>query len=174
MRGKKSEAHLDPADPPRRRANQQRGHGTYDNDRPPILGLICRETGEQRYQVCEHADQPTCHAFLNANLPPNAAILYTDEWRAYNRLPLPHATVNHSQHEWARDDDGDGIREVHCNTCEGAGTGLRNFLRTFRGVHKYFLAEYIATYETMQRARVISPLVVHTMTRKRHSHSGYS
>ena len=30
---------------------------------------------------------------------------------------------------WARDDDGDGIREVHCNTLEGLWTGLRNFLR---------------------------------------------
>ena len=77
MRGKKSEPHLDPADPPRRRANKQRGHGTYDNDRPPILGVICRETGEQRYQVCEHADQATCHAFLRTHLPPDVTILYT-------------------------------------------------------------------------------------------------
>jgi hypothetical protein len=40
-----------------------------------------------------------------------------------------HATVNHGQHEWARDDDGDGVREVHCNSCEGAGAALRSFLR---------------------------------------------
>jgi len=171
MRGKKGEAHRDPSDPPRRRANQQRGHGTYHNDRPPILGLICRTTGEQRYQVCEHADLSTCHAFLQANLPSEATILFTDEWRAYQRLSLPHATVNHSHHEWARDDDGDGIREAHCNSCEGAGTGLRNFLRTFRGVHKYYLAAYIATYETRQRARLISPAVVYLMTRKRFPHS---
>ncbi len=174
MRGKKGDPHLDPEDPPRPRANKRRGHGTYANDRPPILGVICRESGEQRYQVCEHADRPTCHAFLLHNLPADAAILYTDEWSAYNRLPIPHATVNHSQHEWARDDDGDGIREVHCNTCEGCGTGLRNFLRTFRGVHKAYLAQYIATYETMQRARVISPAVVYSMTRRRLPHSGDS
>jgi len=37
---------------------------------------------------------------------------------------------------WARDDDGDGIREVHVNTIEGLWTGLRNFLRPFRGVSK--------------------------------------
>lgn len=58
------------------------------------------------------------------------------------RLPLPHATVNHALHEWARDDDGDGLREVHCNTCEGAGAALRNLIRTFRGVHKDYLAEW--------------------------------
>jgi transposase len=31
----------------------------------------------------------------------------------------PHATVCHAEGEWARDDDGDGIREVHDNTMEG-------------------------------------------------------
>jgi hypothetical protein len=37
-----------------------------------------------------------------------------------------------AEREWARDDNGDGVREVHCNTLEG----LRNFLRPFRGVNK--------------------------------------
>lgn len=53
----------------------------------------------------------------------------------------------HSQHEYARDDDGDGVREVHCNTMEGIWTGLRNFLRPFRGVHKGYLAQYVAMFE---------------------------
>ena len=58
-----------------------------------------------------------------------------------------HGTVCHSVGEYARDDDGDGIREVHCNTLEGIWTGLRNFLRTFRGVHKKYLAQYVAMFE---------------------------
>ena len=45
----------------------------------------------------------------------------------------------HAAGEWARDDDGDGVREVRCNTLEGLWTGLRNFLRPFRGVHKSYL-----------------------------------
>jgi len=45
-----------------------------------------------------------------------------------------HAAVSHVRYEWARDDDGDGVREVHCNTLEGLWTGLRNFLRPFSGV----------------------------------------
>ena len=52
----------------------------------------------------------------------------------------------HSHKEWARDDDGDGIREVHCNTMEGIWTGLRNFLRPFRGVHKKYLELYVAMF----------------------------
>jgi transposase-like protein len=58
-----------------------------------------------------------------------------------------HSTVCHSKGEFARDDDGDGINEVHCNSCEGLWTGLRNFLRPFRGVHKRYLAQYVAIFE---------------------------
>jgi hypothetical protein len=46
--------------------------------------------------------------------------------------------VCHAQGEWARDDDGDGIREVHINTIEGMWTLVRNFMRLFRGVHKKY------------------------------------
>ena len=58
-----------------------------------------------------------------------------------------HATVCHNAGEWARDDDGDGIREVHDNTLEGLWTGLRNFLRPFRGVNKKYLHQYVAIFE---------------------------
>ena len=79
-----------------------------------------------------------------------ATLLITDEWRAYGRvaeLGRGHATVNHGVGEWARDDDGDGVREVHCNTMEGTWTGLRNYLRPFRGVSKWYLAGYLAIFE---------------------------
>ncbi len=74
----------------------------------------------------------------------------TDEWRGYNGLReigRHHATVCHADREWARDDDGDGVREVHCNTLEGLWTGLRNFLRPFRGVNKKYLHQYVAMFE---------------------------
>jgi transposase-like protein len=37
--GEKGEKHPDPEDPPRRRANKRKGRGTFENDRPPILGV---------------------------------------------------------------------------------------------------------------------------------------
>lgn len=77
-------------------------------------------------------------------------VVNTDEWHAYDGLPRDgriRKSVCHKIHEWARDDDGDGIREVHCNTSEGLWTGLRNFLRPFRGVHKKYLAQYVAVFE---------------------------
>lgn len=47
--GKKGIPHADPTDPPRRRANGRRGHGTFTNDRPPVAGVVGRESGEVRY-----------------------------------------------------------------------------------------------------------------------------
>ncbi len=57
------------------------------------------------------------------------------------------ATVNHNRGEFARDDDGDGVREMHCNTLEGIWTGLRSFLRPFRGVNKAYLEQYIIMFQ---------------------------
>ena len=76
--------------------------------------------------------------------------LYTDESSAYKKVAASgrtHATVCHSKKEYARDDDGDGIHEVHCNTMEGIWTGLRNFLRPFRGVHKKYLHLYRPSFK---------------------------
>jgi len=65
MRGKKGELHPDPDDPPRRRANKQRGHGTYDNDRPPIVGMVERESGQVRLRVVHNPDQNTLEAHVH-------------------------------------------------------------------------------------------------------------
>lgn len=76
--------------------------------------------------------------------------MMTDEWAAYQQLEgegRSHATVNHSEYEWARDDDGDGIREVHTNSIEGLWTSLRNWLRPLRGVAKKYLQGYLAAFE---------------------------
>jgi hypothetical protein len=44
--GEKGILHPNPEDPPRRRANKARGHGTWDTDRPPILGIVGRQSGQ--------------------------------------------------------------------------------------------------------------------------------
>jgi transposase-like protein len=149
--GEKGVPHRDPEDPPRRRANKRRGHGTFDNDRPPVAGVVGRDSGGLRLAVVDHADQATLQMGMERNTNPGATI-YTDESTAYARVAetgRPHATVCHNPNhrEWARDDDGDGIREVHDNTLEGIWTGWRNFLRTFRGVSKHSLAQYVAVFE---------------------------
>ncbi len=74
-----------------------------------------------------------------------------------------HGTVCHSKGEYARDDDGDGIREVHCNTLEGLWTGLRNFLRPFRGVHKKKLKYYVAMFEWAHNLKRVSSDFLRTL-----------
>ena len=68
-----------------------------------------------------------------------------------------HATAGHAIGEWARDDDGDGIREVHDNTLEGMWTGLRNHLRIFRGVNKEYLHQYVAIFEWSYNVKRATP-----------------
>jgi transposase len=83
-----------------------------------------------------HSDKATCHGILAEAVPTDGTIVYSDEESSYHGIEPQHATVNHAQHAWARADDGDGVRAVHCSRCEGAGAALRTFLRPFRGVHK--------------------------------------
>lgn len=154
--GEKGERHGDPADPPRRRANKRRGHGTYDNDRPPIVGTVGRESGQVRLRVVPHTDREALvrhvHTFTLAE-----AVVFTDEWQSYAHIVRTHATVCHSEKEWARDEDGDGVREVHVNTVEGMWTTVRNFLRPFRGVHKKYLSSYVAMCEFSINLKRITP-----------------
>jgi transposase len=134
--------HNDPADPPRRRANKAAGHGTWDTDRPPVCGVVGRECGRLALRVGRRNwAAELVHQTVVPRTRPGATA-YTDEWSGYKPLRAAgrgHAAVRHNAGEWARDDDGDGVREVHGNTPEGLWTGLRNFLRPFRGVSKKYL-----------------------------------
>lgn len=158
--GEKGRKHDDPQDPPRRRANKVKGHGTWDHDRPPVAGVIGRESGQGRLQVCEHSDRETLQAFVESQTRAGC-IVNTDEWQAYNHLPEHGRTLKQvchqpGQREWARDEDGDGVREVHSNSMEGFWTGLRNFLRLFRGVNKEHLSHYLAVHEWVSNLKWVT------------------
>lgn len=146
MRGKKGIEHFDPLDPPRRRANKRRGRGTFANDRPPVVGTVGRQTGQVRLRVTLNTRQATLRDHVE-RFTGDGTHIYTDEYDSYNTMQRTRSTVAHGQKEGARDDDGDGIREVHVNTIEGLWTGLRAFLRPFRGVSKHFLSGYVALHE---------------------------
>jgi len=113
------------------------------------MGIAGRASGEIHLVVCDDTQQTTIQTQIEKHTEPGT-IIYTDENSSYNHIAetgRSHAVVNHSRSEWARDGDGDGIREVHCNTTEGDWTGLRNFLRPFRGVHKKYLGLYVTIFE---------------------------
>ena len=57
--GEKGIPHTDPTDPPRRRGNTRPGHGTFANDRPPLVGVVGRASGEVRMDLTEPTDRAT-------------------------------------------------------------------------------------------------------------------
>ena len=141
-----------------------RGHSTYALDRPPIVGSIGRESGQVRLRVVQRTDGRTLERHVAAYTQPEA-VVNTDEWQGYNHIARARVTVNHRVDEWARDDDGDGVREVHVNTTEGLWTSLRNYLRPFRGVHKAHLSGYVAMCEHAINRKRISPDFIAALVR---------
>jgi transposase len=164
MRGKKGEKHSDPADPPRHRANKQKGHGTFANDRVPIVGTVGRASEQVRLRVVKRTTGKTLEQHIARFTQPDA-VANTDEWQGYNQIERQHVTVNHGTHEWARDEDGDGVREVHINTTEGMWTGVRNFLRPLRGVNKNRLSGYVAICEHRINLKCITPAFIAALVR---------
>jgi len=158
-RGKKGDYNKNKAAPPRRRANKKRGHGPYHNERPPVIGTIGRRSGPWRLRVAKRTTKQTLHRHVET-FTRSRTTGYRDEWHGSTRLRRPHCTVSHGEKEWARDDDGDGIREVHINTIEGLWTTLRNFLRPFRGVPKKYLKYSVAMGEQRVNYKRISPTFI--------------
>jgi transposase len=127
--------------------------------------VVGRESGAVRLSVEEHSDGATLNRVVReAEEPP--AVVNTDDWRGYDRMAETgccRAVVCHAAGEWARDNDGDGMREVHVNTMEGLWTGLRNFLRTFRGVNKKYLYQYVAIFEWGYNIKRATPGFIRAM-----------
>jgi transposase-like protein len=120
---------------------------------------VGRETGQVRLRVVDDTKAVTLRAHAE-HFTQGEAILNTDEYQSYNGVAREHDTVCHGRHEWARDDDGDGFYEVHCNMTEGLWTDVRNFIRPFKGVHKKNLAGYIALCEFRRNLKRISPTFI--------------
>ena len=97
--GEKGMPHLDPEDPPRRRANKFNGHGTFANDRPPLVGVIGRTTGAVALEMVEDSTRKTLETFV-VEKTQRDAVVNTDEWPAYKHLSetgRTHWTVRHGR-----------------------------------------------------------------------------
>ncbi len=114
-----------------------------------------RDTGQVRLRVVTATRGQTLRAHVH-QVTRAGTHGSTAEYARYHRVERPHATGAHGHHEWARDDDGDGVREVHPNTTEGRWSRLRSFLRPFRGVHKRYLSGYVAIHAFRINLQVVS------------------
>jgi transposase-like protein len=133
---------------PRPRGLSRRGRGTWDSDRLPVFGLLCRH-GQVRLFVLKNVQTNTIRPIVHQMVRRGAKV-YTDSYSIYHFLSREgycHQTVNHGAGEYALDQDGDGRCEVHCNTMECTWSWLRPMIRTFRGISKVYLPLFVAQFE---------------------------
>ena len=133
-----------------RKLRGERGRGTLEKERPPVLGLVERGGGLV-VRLLPDVRQVTLEPVVTALVVPGTPV-YTDEFVSYARLAdlgYPHQTVCHAAGEYARDADGDGVCEVHVNTIEGIWALLRLWLRPHRGISQEKLPSYLAFFEAV-------------------------
>jgi len=139
---------------PRKRGLKRRGRGTWDSDRLPVFGLLCRG-GEARLFVLRNVQTATIRPIVEQMVQRGARV-YTDGYSIYHFLSREgyrHQAVNHGAGEYALDLDGDGRCEVHCNTVECTWSWLRQMVRAYRGVSKVYLPLYVAQFEFLFNRR---------------------
>jgi len=142
-----------------------RGRGTLDKEKPPIFGMIERG-GRAVLRMLNNVRQKSIGPLIKKHVAPGTRVC-TDEYNIYGRLGqwgYEHQVVCHAKKEWARDDDGDGVREVHVNTIEGCWSLLRSWLRPHRGISQAKLPLYVGFFEFVHNARrrgraVLEPLL---------------
>ena len=148
----------------RRRLKGARGRGTLSTEKPPVFGLIQRG-GEVVIQMLENVQQKTIQPIIT-RVVTKGSTFYTDEYTIYDRLEqwgYDHHTVNHSQAEYARDEDGDGFHEIHVNTMEGFWSLLRSWLRPHRGISQEQLPLYLAFFEFIHNVRRRGKALLHAL-----------
>jgi transposase len=139
---------------PRKRGLKRRGRGTWDSDRLPVFGLVCRR-GEVRLFVLRNVQTETIRPIVHQMVQRGARV-YTDGYCIYHFLSqegYQHRTVNHAAGEYALDLDGDSKCEIHCNTVECTWSWLRQMVRTYRGISKVYLPLYVTQFEFMFNRR---------------------
>jgi transposase-like protein len=139
---------------PRKRGLKRRGRGTWDSDRLPVFGLLCRG-GAVRLFVLRNVQTETIRPIVQQMVQQGAHV-YTDGYSIYHFLSregYEHRSVNHGGGEYALDLDGDGNCEVHCNSVECTWSWLRQMVRTYRGVSKVYLPLYVAQFEFLYNRR---------------------
>lgn len=121
--------------PRRRRLKGGRGRATQATEKPPIFGMAQR-SGEAVIRLLDNVRQEAIKPLILQTVA-TGTLMHTAEYSIYGRLAewgYGHQTVNHSQGEYAGDEDGDGFHEIHVNTVEGLWSLLRSWLRPHRGI----------------------------------------
>ncbi len=140
--------------PRRRRLKGAPGRGTLKKEKPPIFGMLERG-GEVRLVMLENVQQNSIRPLVVETIEPGT-LVNTDEYAIYDALSrwgYVRKSVCHGRGEYARDEDGDGVHEVHVNTMEGFWSLLRSWLRPHRGISQEKLPIYLSFFEFVHNVR---------------------
>ncbi len=106
--------------------------------------------------MLENVQQATIKPLIQQYIEPGSQV-HTDEYSIYNKLTawgFEHHAVCHGRGEYARDEDGDGVYEVHVNTIEGFWSLLRSWLRPHRGISQEKLPKYLGFFQFVYNIRL--------------------
>ena len=125
----------------RREARQKSDYG-----KTIVAGARDRATGAVRAQAIEAPDKETLSAFIGTHAASDATI-YTDEARAYSRMPN-RESVNHSAGEYVRDDG------VSTNGMESFWSMLkRGHVGTFHKISPKHMNRYVQEFAARHNLR---------------------
>ena len=100
-----------------------------------VAGVKDRRTNRVSAAVVPNVEHPTLRKFVISQTDESTTV-YTDDARAYNHLPRAHESVNHSEHEYVRDD-------VHTNGIESFWASLK---RSFKGTYYHWSEKHLPRY----------------------------
>ena len=109
------------------------GRGTVG--KTGVVGMKERESNKIRAEVVQATDKDTLQDFVTEHTA-DAAIIYTDDARAYRGMPRRHATVKHSVGEYVRE-------QAHTNGMESFWSMLK---RGFTGTHHQMSPKHLHRY----------------------------
>jgi transposase-like protein len=127
-----------------------RGRGTYEQDKPPIIAMLSRESGEVVITPSTHVSSHDILKRVVKRVEPEATI-YHDDYPPYSILDglYKHESVNHSAGEYAREGG------IHINTVEAEFSILRPWLDTYRGISKEHTYLYCSHYQHLRNTKNI-------------------
>lgn len=137
----------------RTRPGTSKGFAGTPTDKPAVLSLVNRETGEVRSRVVPDVTGPTLRKAIAEQVDQGRSHLRTDGWMPYRKIGEKFGSfgyVDHGSHEYVRGD-------VHANTAEGYFSQLK---RSLDGAHHHVshqhLPRYLAEFDYRYTTRKLS------------------
>ena len=129
---------------PRTRGLKQRGRGTYDKDKPPIITITERGTRNTIFTVEKNLSKQLIHKKIEKHCE-GPVEAFTDDYTIYINLEehlliKEHHVINHSDKEYAEG-------EKHVNNAENKYSLSRPCLNIFKGVSKKNLHSYVKFFQ---------------------------